>query len=74
MSFLIKYEPTYAAELVDAIMKIIDSGAKSNDKIYHYSNEGVASWYDFAVAIMDHGGVDCKVNPIETKDYPTPAK
>ena len=43
-------------------------------KIYHYSNEGVASWYDFAAAVMELGSLDCKVRPIETKDYPTPAK
>jgi dTDP-4-dehydrorhamnose reductase len=43
-------------------------------KIYHYSNEGVCSWYDFAKAIFELSGMDCKVFPIETKDYPTPAK
>jgi dTDP-4-dehydrorhamnose reductase len=43
-------------------------------KIYHYSNEGVCSWYDFAKAIFELSGVICQVNPIETKDYPTPAK
>jgi dTDP-4-dehydrorhamnose reductase len=42
--------------------------------VYHYSNEGVVSWYDFARAIMDLGEVDCKIKPIETKDYPTLAK
>ena len=43
-------------------------------RIYHYSNEGVCSWYDFAKAIFEIKGIDIKVNPIETKDYPTPAK
>lgn len=42
--------------------------------IYHYSNEGVCSWYDFAKAIFECSAIDCEVNPIETKDYPTPAK
>jgi len=42
--------------------------------LYHYPNEGVASWYDFAIAIMELGELDCKVNPIQTKDYPTLAK
>jgi dTDP-4-dehydrorhamnose reductase len=46
----------------------------SKGKMYHFSNEGVASWYDFAIAIMALGKVDCHVKPIETKDYPTPAK
>ena len=45
-----------------------------NGNLYHYSNEGVASWYDFAVAIMEFGKVDCQVKPIQTKDYPTLAK
>ena len=42
--------------------------------IYHYSNEGVCSWYDFAKAIFEIKGIDIKINPIKTKDYPTPAK
>ena len=46
----------------------------SKGKIYHFSNEGVVSWFDFAIAIMDLGKIDCKVKPIETKDYPTAAK
>ena len=43
-------------------------------EIYHYSNEGVASWYDFAKAIFEIKDIGVKVNPIETKDYPTPAR
>ena len=43
-------------------------------KIYHYSNEGVCSWYDFAKAIFELSNTECIVSPIETKDYPTPAK
>jgi len=42
--------------------------------VYHYSNEGVCSWYDFAKAIFELENIDIKINPIETKDYPTPAK
>jgi dTDP-4-dehydrorhamnose reductase len=42
--------------------------------LYHYSNEGVTSWYDFATAIMEISNIDCKVIPIETKDYPTQAR
>jgi dTDP-4-dehydrorhamnose reductase len=38
--------------------------------LYHYSNEGVTSWYDFAAAIMEISNIDCRVIPIETKDYP----
>ena len=42
--------------------------------IYHYSNEGSASWYEFAKAIVDLSGLDCEVKPIKTEDYPTPAE
>ena len=46
---------------------------ESDVQIYHYSNEGVLSWYDFAKEIMKMAKLDCKINPIETVDYPTPA-
>ena len=67
--------PTYARDLAATILEILRStehGARSTE-IYHYSNEGVASWYDFAKAIFEHSGIECRINPIETKDYPTPA-
>jgi dTDP-4-dehydrorhamnose reductase len=70
--------PTYAEDLAMAILEII--GKISSDKknfvagIFHYSNEGVCSWYDFACAIMKLNKLKCKVYPIETQDYPTPAK
>jgi len=70
--------PTYAGDLAKAIMHII--GHESFRKvaftsdIYHYSNEGVCSWYDFAKAIFEHESIECDVSAIETKDYPTPAK
>jgi dTDP-4-dehydrorhamnose reductase len=44
-----------------------------NSEIYHYSNEGVCSWYDFAKTIFELSNIDRDVSPIETKDYPTPA-
>ena len=53
------------------------AAAPRNDsaaEIYHYSNEGVCSWYDFAKAIFECSAINCEVNPIETKDYRTPAK
>jgi len=70
--------PTYAGDLAKAIMHIIGhesftKGAFASD-IYHYSNEGVCSWYDFAKAIFEYEGIECDVSAIETKDYPTPAK
>ena len=65
--------PTYAADLAAAIMNIIANG-NWQAGIYNYSNEGIISWYDFAVAIKDACGYACKVNPIPTTQYPTPAK
>lgn len=68
--------PTYARDLAWMILNgIRDSKFDSQHcKVYHYSNEGVCSWYDFAKAIFEISHITCKCNPIETKDYPTPAK
>lgn len=65
--------PTYAADLADLIMKMISSG-QWYEGIYHFSNEGVISWYDFANAIKKFSGSSCKINPIPTSAYPTAAK
>lgn len=66
--------PTYARDLAKMILDLLPEWAKlSQPEVYHYSNEGVASWYDFAVAVHRIAGIRCKVNPIETKDYPLPA-
>jgi dTDP-4-dehydrorhamnose reductase len=65
--------PTYAADLAKACLDIIDSG-KWQSGIYHYSNSGKISWYDFAVAIKEMIGSTCMIHPIPTTDYPTPAK
>jgi len=65
--------PTYAADLAGAVMDIIHSG-NIQPGIYHYCNEGIISWYDFATAIKEIADSSCIVNPIQTKDYPTPAK
>lgn len=59
--------PTFAGDLANGIMATIDSGKTG---IYHYSNQGVISWYDFAKAIMLLNKIDCKVNAIESKDFP----
>jgi dTDP-4-dehydrorhamnose reductase len=64
--------PTYAVDLAGAILSIIDSG-KRDYGIYHYSNEGITSWYDFAVGIFDLSNLKIKVNPISTAEYPTRA-
>lgn len=64
--------PTYAIDLAKAILHIINNDGQQYG-IYHYSNEGVTSWYDFAVGIFDIAGVKIKVNPIKTSQYPTKA-
>jgi dTDP-4-dehydrorhamnose reductase len=65
--------PTYAADLADAILQIIDSG-KWIAGIYNYSNDGVISWFDFANEIKKLIGSPCVVNPVPTEQFPTPAK
>ena len=65
--------PTYAADLADAIMQII-ALQKWQPGIYNYSNEGIISWYDFAVAIKELIGSHCRINPIPGSAYLTPAK
>ena len=65
--------PTYAADLAEAIVKIIPHMNAKNSGIYHFTNEGVCSWYDFANEIMDLSNLNCVVNPIKSSQYPTPA-
>ncbi|MFH4963808.1 dTDP-4-dehydrorhamnose reductase [Gaetbulibacter sp. M235] len=65
--------PTYAGDLAEVILTIIDSKSESYG-IYHYSNEGVVSWYEFAKAIFELYHKKIKVVSIVTTDYPTPAK
>ncbi len=70
--------PTNAADLASAILTIISSVLNQTKSfipgIYHYSNEGVASWYDFTKAIFDIVGINCLVKPISSEDYPSPVK
>ena len=64
--------PTYAGDLAKAIMTAVEKGIKPG--VYHFSNEGVISWYDFTKAIHRIAGITtCKVRPIHTSEYPTPA-
>lgn len=65
--------PTYAGDLAEAIHSVISSD-KWVPGIYHYTDEGVASWYDFTKAIFEITGNSVKVNPIPTSAYPTPAR
>ncbi len=65
--------PTYAFDLAEVIMQILSS-KQWQPGIYHYSNKGIISWFDFAVAIKELTGSNCKINPIPTSQYPTLAK
>ncbi len=65
--------PTYAKDLAQAIVDILPQIKQGTKDIYHFSNEGVCSWYDFAVEIMRMSNLSCQVNPIESSQYPTKA-
>jgi dTDP-4-dehydrorhamnose reductase len=68
--------PTYARDLADALMDIVVAAEKGKfiPGIYHYSNEGVCSWYEFTLKIHEMAGITtCKVSPIAAKDYPAKA-
>ncbi|MFD2718236.1 dTDP-4-dehydrorhamnose reductase [Hymenobacter monticola] len=64
--------PTYAIDLAGVILGIIESGSTAYG-LYHYSNEGLTSWYDFATAIFELSGIAVKTTPIRTSEYPTKA-
>lgn len=66
--------PTYAGDLAYLISHIIENGLLDRTGIYHYTDEGVCSWYDFAKEINSLVGHTCNVMPCRTEDYPTPAR
>ncbi|MDB4225923.1 dTDP-4-dehydrorhamnose reductase [bacterium] len=66
--------PTNAEDLAQAILTILPQIENTKVELFHYSNEGVCSWYDFAKAIFEIKNMAIKVNPIESSQYPTPAK
>lgn len=68
--------PTYAGDLAIAMLTVLEQAevGKFIPGIYHFSDEGVCSWYDFTVKILQIAGMEKRVIPIETKDYPTPAR
>ena len=66
--------PTYAADLARAIVGLLPQIKDGSKETYHFSNEGVCSWYDFAREIMKLSGLKCRVNAIESAQYPTKAK
>ncbi len=65
--------PTYAVDLAKAIIHIIESKSEAYG-LYHFSNEGVTSWYDFATAIFELAGLAVKVKALKTSEYPTKAR
>lgn len=65
--------PTYAADLAQAILTII-THPNWQAGMYHFSNEGEISWYEFALAIQEIGGWECVISGIPSSDYPTPAR
>ena len=80
--------PTFARDLAEVILGIVDSESSTTNReqsstsnfkpqtsnIFHFSNDGIISWYDFAVAIREMKHFDCVIHPIPTPFYPTPAK
>ncbi len=65
--------PTYAHDLAALIVGVIDSGRLDRTGVYHYSNEGAVSWYDFAKAIGELSGSACDIRPCRTGEYPSKA-
>ncbi len=66
--------PTYAPDLAKALLALVQKSEEIEGAgIYHFSNEGVCSWYDFAKEIIELSGIECIISPVETKDYPLPA-
>ena len=69
--------PTYARDLAQSILDIIDFTEEKNEfkaGVYHYANEGVLSWYDFAIEICNISHIDVKIEPVLSEQFPTPAK
>jgi len=69
--------PTYARDIAAMLLEVLKAGESATPEVptvYHYSNEGSCSWYDFAQAIFELSGIRCEVNPIATEEYPTLAK
>ena len=68
--------PTYALDLASVIFDILENRkADANEGIYHYSNEGVCTWYEFAMTIAEYAGnAECEINPCTSEEYPSPVK
>jgi dTDP-4-dehydrorhamnose reductase len=66
--------PTYAPDLAKVVVEILSKVKEGTKEIYHFSNEGICSWYDFAYEIVRQKKLDCKVLPIKTSEYLTKVK
>lgn len=66
--------PTYAPDLAQIIIELLSKLSPKTKQVLHYSNQGVASWYDFAYEIVNLQSIECQILPIPTTDYPTPAQ
>ena len=68
--------PTWSYDIADAITNLLNKSQEDStiNGVYHFTNSGVASWYDFALAIFELSGLSCEVSPIESSEYPTPAQ
>jgi len=67
--------PTYAGDLAKVIFRLMENGLNhSGTDFYHFANEGVCSWFDFSKAIMEMGGLKCRVEAIPSSDYPAKAR
>ena len=66
--------PTYAGDLAEAIVAILPQISEKTKGIYHFTNEGFCSWYDFACKIMEQSGLSCRINPIPSSAYLSRAK
>ena len=66
--------PTFAGDLADVIAHIIETGQTDKTGIYHFSNEGVCSWFDFAKVICELSGNTCDIQPCYSEEFPSPVK
>jgi len=66
--------PTYAGDLAEVILLLLSAKKiPAGNNTYHYSNQGTASWYDFAKSITEIAGISCRIDPVSTEEYPMPA-
>ena len=65
--------PTYARDLAETILALLPQIGQRHGEIYHFTNDGVCSWADFAATIMREAGLPCRIRPITTAEYPSPA-